>query len=375
MQRILLIAFIGFIYGLAWQTIIALGDAGDWGREQHAFWQTLPSQQDGTSFEAQDLILRGKLLLFQQRLIEGSLENCMTGILSFLVVAMSWKALDSRFPQCRSDLFTWLYRETAKFPSAKSAYVMLALTLFIPFTMLLAGIVYCSFNGYIYSTSIAILVPSCILFLLIVCAANKKQLFPWQGVSENGVVDSSLSSANRTTKYILQLGIYLACPVISSIVLMLCSQSLQWNIVQRNTEHRIEYSLHDAFRTAGEIDMMNMAVTIVVMGITAFFSEKYVFKSQSRNLAGVFFNTFLMLWILMLALPVVQPFVVQHGFSPPVERIISANSLFIFTSLSTLFASLTGLSVALAGNRMQVLNWFQKTCSFCKRLGMRVLKF
>lgn len=366
MQRILLIAFVGFIYGLAWQICFALGEAGNWGREQNAFWQTLPSQQEGTSFEAQDLILQGKLLIFQQRLIEGSLENCITGILSFLLIAMAWNALDSCFERCKSELFSWLYRETATFPLSKSAGVILGLTLCAPFAMLLTGIIYCSFNGYIYSITIATLVPSIILFLLIVFAANKKQLFPWQSVFDNGFVDNNLFPAKKRTKFFLQLGVYLVCPVISSMVFMLCSKVLHWNIAHPNSEHCFGYSPLQNYKIAAENDALNMMLTIVVMAVVAFLLEKHVFGSQTKNLSGVFFNSFLIIWFLMLTFPILQPFSVQHGFSPPVERIITADLLYIFASLSTLFASITGLSVALAGNRVRVVNWFQEACSFCK---------
>ncbi|MCC7530391.1 MAG: hypothetical protein IT342_17835 [Candidatus Melainabacteria bacterium] len=280
-----------------------------------------------------------------------------TSVLLTLIVAAAQK----------KRLFPWQQRIDWKRPISgklpREDWAVICMAAILPAIAVLTAVVFFLADGYMDATTIAILVPSLVLNAMVVAAAYKKRLFPWQekvSVSDeriNPTTGEGMACAKFKIQATMQLVIYLLAPVLACGVVALCSHCITWSTVMLWVKHNsIEPSFENYVRAAVS-DMSNMLVAILVTTIIVYFSEVLLYRKKSGGelvrvalSAGPIFCTLLMSWFLFWFLPAALPVVLNHPLPIYSERSMARELLRICSSLSTIFASMAGLAVALSGN-------------------------
>jgi tetratricopeptide (TPR) repeat protein len=224
-----------------------------------------------------------------------------------------------------------------------------------------ALLVFGASHRLIDATSTAILPPSIFLFGLLIAAANKKGLHPWQNTSDN-VIDPSprdtsiandqvsaaqthpiSSTSNRANPYAALLGqciIYVLMPGLANELINV------WNVTTSWGQHLPE-------ALALEVPM-----SILCTALIAYVLEVVLYRvAKARNLkntalsAGPLFNTFIIAWLLMFLLPTMQFAMNYRSLGAAIDNIDTIR--FILSpciALSTIPISAAGLAIALAQN-------------------------
>ncbi|MBM4223179.1 MAG: hypothetical protein FJ161_05240, partial [Gammaproteobacteria bacterium] len=97
----------------------------------------------------------------------------------------------------------------------------------------------------------------------------------------------------------------------------------------------------------------SVAMSFLIMGISAFFSKKFMFSdliSYPANLGNIFINSILMLSVIKSAPYIIYKFIKKYASSSVAEMLVNASSspILLGTSLSNIFFIIANLSVIIS---------------------------
>lgn len=292
-----------------------------------------------------------------------------TSVLLTLIVAVAQKRRLFPWQQC----IDWKCPISGKL--SREAWAVICLASILPAIAVLTAVVFFLSDGYMDATTIALLVPSLVLNAMVLAAAYKKRLFPWQErkALDEGIVPSTaegIAASKFKIQATMQLVIYILAPAFACGVVALCSHFITWsNVMLWVKPNSIAPSFENYVRAAVS-DMNNMLVAIFITTILVYFSEVLLYKRKSGDDmakvafgSGPIFCTLLMSWFLFWFLPAALPLVLNHPLPIYSERSMVRELFRICSSLSTILASMTGLAVALSGNA-KVIAFVSSTSKF-----------
>lgn len=440
MRRIIVSALISGFAGIAALLFGAMSKAGCWSRTQHDFWQHLPSQQADVYFQISDLMIKGQMLLIKKDLVEFGFDYFMGAVTFGLFLLLIFEVGEKRFNQCGSinskpscdiptqgpfsiqfpftvvlpalfptlfllvvvfpmfsggsmdamsiaillptsvlltlivaaaqkkRLFPWQQRIDRKSPVSgelsREAWAVIILAGILPVIGVLTAVVFFLADGCMDATTIAILVPSLVLNAMVLAAAYKKRLFPWQEkvVLEEGIIPSTAEGMAFTkfkVQATVQIVIYLRAPAFACGVVALCSHYITWSTEMLWVRPNSIAPSFENYVRAGVSDMSNMLVAVFITTIFVYVSEVLLYRKKRGGelvrvvafSAGPIFCAFLMSWFLFWFLPAALPVVLNHPLPIYSERSMTRELYRICSSLSTISALMTGIVVALSGNK------------------------
>ncbi|HEY9774767.1 MAG TPA: hypothetical protein V6C81_13480 [Planktothrix sp.] len=183
-------------------------------------------------------------------------------------------------------------------------------------------------HGFLDATSLATLLPSFVLCGLIVAVAVRRKLFLWQGVA----------SSSRPAAIISQIAIYVFSPIVAYCALN------QWSAVF------VHYQVPDQvlFSCLACVGCSFVALSGIEYCLYRLFLNAE--RRQTSPIAGAFFNSFMISWLLVLMLPVIEFSVFRESvtdFYGDADIIREVARCFI--AISVIPASCASITVALAG--------------------------
>ncbi len=354
MRRVFTSAIIGGLVGFAVLLNVAMLKAGCWRNTACDFWNMmlLPS----THFHVQELLVNGQMLLFKKELLESSFDYFVRGaglgVFSLLLseAAISWSR------KHESSIPPWMVALSVQLSKHSPLFVILAWS--IPLLVSLMGFLYLLADGYLYPTTVAILVPSLVLIALVLAAALKKRLFLWQercppSSDRAQELTAKESCPQRALLIALQFAVYAMCPILACYTLHICSQHLHWEGLVHDQNSQFSDPSNDLVRGLLLVETINILVSALSISVLVYFIEVILYKvfarEKSLNIAlfsGPLFNASLMCWTLIWLLPALHLVVFPPYLVGISHRAIAMNVFRVCVALSTIPSSTLALAVA-----------------------------
>lgn len=355
MHRFVFAALIGGFIGFAVLLHVAAEKAGCWGYQDIAFPNVvlLPV----TEHRICDLMTSARVLLFRKELVECGFEFFVRGAGSGVLFLLLVDELLRRLRNCPPSrpgysLIEWTLQPRQAVSITYEVLLISGFCLLPVFAFLIAWarLDLFLFEECLDATSIAILLPSLILLVMIFTAAHRKNLHLWQvlRISETRQFLHGLACFASLS---FQLTLFVMSVFLSCGFIEVCSKEyggitrLASQLVNPPSDYLYKFIVNEEAFNVVDSALYTSFVILLIQIIAYKLATR---KSWQAITLVSTFHAFLVCWALLYILPELHFFVLNRSVDGVFNRMVVRDVYRVCVALSTIPISLAGIAIMMA---------------------------